>query len=210
MSMESSVYELHTFRSAKFRSVVKEAIEFFNNTPVRQLPPERFGGTGVYALYYRGKGDLYAALGELNAEGCTQPIYVGKAVPRGWRTGRKRVTADPLLYRRLREHTHSITQADNLIVNEFSCRFMILSDLESDLVIPVEAELIRLYQPLWNAIIDGFGNHDPGMGRYNQAPSEWDTLHPGRVWAKRLKGEPPSKKAIMAKVSDYLRRLPFT
>ncbi len=31
-----------------------------------------------------------------------------------------------------------------------------------------------------NKIIDGFGNHDPGKGRYNQLRSRWDKLHPGR------------------------------
>lgn len=44
--------------------------------------------------------------------------------------------------------------------------------VESDLVVPVEAELIRKYRPLWNTIIDGFGNHLAGSGRYNQARSE--------------------------------------
>ncbi|MDR0670086.1 MAG: Eco29kI family restriction endonuclease [Treponema sp.] len=39
---------------------------------------------------------------------------------------------------------------------------------------------------LWNIVVDGFGNHDPGSGRYNQQISSWDTIHPGRNWAKKL------------------------
>jgi hypothetical protein len=77
---------------------------------------------------------------------------------------------------------------------------MILTDIESDLVVPVEAELIRRYAPLWNTVIDGFGNHDPGRGRYDQAKSEWDVLHPGRPWAERLRGESPSLVQVMDKI----------
>jgi len=33
---------------------------------------------------------------------------------------------------------------------------------------------------------DGFGNHDPGSGRYNQKRSVWDQVHPGRSWATRM------------------------
>jgi len=30
---------------------------------------------------------------------------------------------------------------------------------------------------VWNVVIDGFGNHDPGAGRYNGERTRWDTLH---------------------------------
>jgi hypothetical protein len=53
-----------------------------------------------------------------------------------------------------------------------------------------ERLMIQTYRPLWNLLIDGFGNHDPGGGRYDQERSRWDTLHPGRHWAPRL-AEPP-------------------
>jgi len=53
--------ERHTFRSPAFRSVVEEAIAFFEGTPAYELPPPgRFVGCGVYALYYRGGYELYA------------------------------------------------------------------------------------------------------------------------------------------------------
>jgi hypothetical protein len=82
---------------------------------------------------------------------------------------------------------------------------MILQEIEADLIIPVEAALIRKHRPLWNAVIDGFGNHDPGKGRYDQARSEWDVLLPGRPWADRLTGQPPSLEEVLKKIQAALR-----
>ena len=93
-----------------------------------------------------------------------------------------------LLFNRIREHFRNIQQAENLFPNDFKCRYIILDGDESGIIGPVEAHLIRKSQPLWNAIIDGFGNHTPREGRFNQAKSGWDVLHPGRgdVWESRL------------------------
>ncbi|MEB3828202.1 Eco29kI family restriction endonuclease [Phormidium sp. CCY1219] len=194
----------HIFRSPKFRSVVNDAIQFFCETPVYPLPPtNRFIGAGVYGLYYLGDCGLYARLADANKQALEQPIYIGKAVPPGWRTARTQETQTTVLYRRLREHARSIEQVGNLQTEDFNCRFTILTHIETDLIGPVEAELIRRYQPLWNCVIDGFGNHDPGSGRYNQAPSEWDVLHPGRPWAERLTGVLPSLAIVTEKVGDF-------
>lgn len=194
-------YNLHVFRSPKLKSVVRDAIKFFIQTPVHKLPlTTKFIGGGVYALYYKGKYELYAKLSELNKEEYERPIYIGKAVPSGWRTGRVRSAIISDLYNRIREHAKSIEQVRDLHIDEFRCRFIILDKIEGDLVIPVEAELIRKFKPLWNTVIDGFGNHDPGSGRYNQAPSEWDVLHPGRKWVEKLTGEAPNLTNIIKKV----------
>ncbi len=196
----------HVFHSPQFRSVVNDAITFFGATPDYPLPlPGTFGGCGVYALYYAGGLELYVELAKKNKRSYIQPIYVGKAVPPGWRTGRVLGSGSPDLYRRLTEHTRSIQQAVNLQTRDFRCRFMILSGIESDLVVPIEAELIRKYQPLWNTLVDGFGNHDPGSGRYNQAKSEWDVLHPGRPWVERLAGQSSSLEEITAKIRRFLK-----
>lgn len=201
-------YKAHIFRSPKFRGVVDEATKFFSKTPLHILPPpDRFVGGGVYALYYLGRYELYSPLSKLNHKDCKYPIYVGKAVPPGWRTGRVSSSITPNLYQRLREHNRSLEQAKNLKADEFQCRFMILNDVESDLVVPVEASLIRQYRPLWNMVVDGFGNHDPGKGRYNQAKSEWDILHPGRLWADRLTGIAPELDTIISKVNTHLENL---
>ena len=205
MAMKSVNIKLHTFQSPKFRSVVEEAIQFFVGTPVHPLPPSnRFTGCGVYALYYLGDYDLYAKVARLNQDTCVLPIYVGKAVLPGWRAARATSTESKSLYSRLREHARNVQQVKNLEIGGFCCRFIILQKAEADLIVPVEAVLIRKYQPLWNSVIDGFGNHDPGKGRYNQARSEWDVLHPGRPWADKLAGEPPSLEETIKKVQAYL------
>lgn len=71
----------------------------------------------------------------------------------------------------------------------------------------VEAALIQLFRPLWNTIVDGFGNHDPGKGRYNQAKSDWDVIHPGRAWAERCTGAHADREDVLAKVSDYMAKI---
>jgi hypothetical protein len=182
--------ELHTFRSSKFRSVVEDATNFFDATPVHPLPPpNRFVGAGVYALYYIGSDfELYERIAAKNSPTIQAPIYAGKAVPPGSRTGFEvaaRESAD--LFRRLREHTNSIQQAENLSVDDFRCRFMIFGEVETDLIVPVESALIRKHRPLWNSnIMSGFGIHTPGKGRFEQARSRWDILHSGRSFAARM------------------------
>jgi hypothetical protein len=198
--------ELHTFRSPKFKSVVEDALRFFGSTPAHPLPPpQRFAGAGVYAFYYSGEFELYQGIAERNKDTARQPIYVGKAVPPGSRTGmsvRARETAD--LFRRLREHTLSLTQAENLKTDDFCCRFMVLNGVERDLIAPVESALIRRYRPLWNAnILSGFGIHTPGKGRFEQRRSRWDVLHPGRPWASRMKNLAASEEEIIADVRRF-------
>ncbi len=194
-------YSQHIFHSPRFRSIVNEAVAFFEQTSIyKLLSLQRFIGVGVYGLYYMGSYRLYEDLVGTNRDEWESPIYVGKAVPTGWRTARTRDAETPALYSRLREHTRSVQYAENLSASDFLCRFVIFNDLECDLIVPVEAQLIRRYQPLWNTVIDGFGNHDPGKGRYNQAKSAWDVLHPGRPWAERLRGEPPRLSDVIAQV----------
>jgi hypothetical protein len=130
---------------------------------------------------------------------------VGKAVPKGWRTARTGSEEDSTLYGRLREHGRSIKQGAGLDIKDFKCRFMILKGDESSMITIVEAALIRKYKPLWNTVVDGFGNHDPGSGRYDQAKSEWDVLHPGRAWVEKQKGQPPDLEKVKAKIKEVLK-----
>ncbi len=195
----------HVFHSDAFSEIIKDTIRFFNGTPVHLLPPpENFIGAGVYALYYIGESPYYKHLYELNRLNFVQPIYVGKAVPRGWRQARAQEASNEL-FSRLSDHHNSISQATNLRIEDFRCRFMILEDASVDLIGTVEAALIRQYTPVWNSCIDGFGNHDPGSGRYDQAKSDWDILHPGRKWAERLRGNHPAETEIIAKAESYFR-----
>lgn len=199
--------ELHTFHSPKFKSIVDDAVNFFQYTPIHPLPPpQRFVGAGVYALYYVGDFELYKKIVEQNKDAAMQPIYAGKAVPPGSRTGiNVRASESADLFRRLREHTNSIAQAENLDVNDFRCRFMVLNGVERDLIVPVESALINRHKPLWNSnVLSGFGIHTPGKGRFEQARSRWDILHSGRSFASRMSNMAASESDIIADVRRYL------
>lgn len=202
--------EEHVYTSDAFEEIIKDTIRFFNGTPVVQLPPlVRFHGTGVYAIYYIGKSDLYRSLSQRNRIEFSMPIYVGKAVPRGWRQARAETKPEKKSYElngRLNEHARSIHQAKNLSSEDFHCRFIILENAASNLIGTVEAALIRYYKPIWNIKIDGFGNHDPGKGRYNQAKSEWDVIHPGRPWADKCIGEEPDSNMVEERVAEYFTK----
>jgi hypothetical protein len=198
----------HVYKNDAFVELVKDAIRFFNGTPVQAVPPpERFQGTGIYALYYTGQSKIYAKYAELNRLGYDFPIYVGKAVPKGWRQSREtdsRQRSSYELYSRLREHARSINATASLSLGDFACRFMIFEGASSDMIGTLEAAIIKWKRPLWNCYLDGFGNHTPGMGRFEQAPSEWDVVHPGRPWAKMCKGKTRSRQAILKGVESFL------
>ena len=195
----------HVFCSPEFEELVKDAIRFFNGTPIQPLPPlEQFDGAGVYAIYFIGKSGIYSPFHQINRYEFKQPIYIGKAVPRGWRQGRISESSSQELYRRLLDHTKSLKQAANLDHKDFFCRFMILENAASDLIGTVEAALIRYYHPLWNSLIDGFGNHDPGSGRYNQEISEWDLIHPGRLWTQKCAPSNKDRNELIQEISKYL------
>ena len=201
----------HVYRNDAFAELVKDAVRFFNGTPVHSLPPpESFFGTGVYALYYTGNNLLYKRYAELNRLSYGYPIYVGKAVPKGWRQARvsdSDETQSKELFTRIKEHSRSITLGENLSLNDFSCRFVIFEQEGSDMISTIEAALITLNKPLWNISVDGFGNHDPGSGRYEQAKSDWDVIHSGRKWAEKCNGHSKDKTSIIVKIERHLKSL---
>ena len=201
----------HVYRNDAFAELVKDAVRFFNGTPVLPLPPSvAFHGRGVYAIYYIGSNPLYAQYAKLNRTSYGFPIYVGKAVPKGWRQSRTSDNAEiesRELFGRLRQHHSSLKLAPNLNADEFMCRFVIFEHSGSDMISTVEAALIKLNRPLWNTAVDGFGNHDPGKGRYEQARSDWDVIHPGRKWADKCNGVAKIHEVVLKKVKAHLATL---
>lgn len=173
---------------------------------VGPLPPEPFIGAGIYAIYYHGGFPLYRDIAVENRDGsCGWPIYVGKAVPAGARKGGFDLDADPgqALYKRLVEHATSIEHATNIDLADFQCRFLVVEDIWIPLA---ESLLIEMFSPLWNRIIDGFGNHDPGKGRHNQQRSQWDVIHPGRPWAHKLKEPVAGENIIWDAAEIYIAK----
>ncbi len=169
-------------------------------------PPNTFDGAGIYAIYYTGDFPVYRPISGSDKKIHLQyPIYVGKAVPEGARKGGLGldVPVGRVLHRRLTEHAKSIEQAKNLNLVDFRCRFLVVDDIW----IPLgEALLIEMFSPLWNIVVDGFGNHDPGGGRYNQQVSAWDVIHPGRPWAEKLTYGKSQSDIFMA-IEQHLARL---
>ena len=105
----------HVYQNDAFVELVKDAVRFFNGTPIQMLPtPVSFLGTGVYAIYYTGNYSLYKRYAELNRLSYDYPIYVG---------------------------------------------------------------------------------------------SDWDVIHPGRVWAEKCNGIPKSASAIIASIESHLKSL---
>lgn len=168
---------------------------------------ESFEGAGIYAIYYLGSFPAYQAITECNLNGrFIAPIYVGKAVPKGARKGGD-LDASPgkVLHSRLAQHARSIEEATNLDLGDFYCRYLIVDDIW----IPLgESLLIAKYDPLWNKLIDGFGNRDPGKGRHAGLRPRWDVLHPGRSWAERCQPRNETAEQIIREAQDYLRNNP--
>lgn len=143
-------------------------------------------GAGVYVIYYTGGFPHYAPIAARNLDGkYAQPIYVGKAVPKGARKGGLGFDSGSgkSLRDRLGQHASSIADVSNLELSDFYYRALTVEDIW----IPLgENVIIERYQPLWNRVIDGFGNKTPGKGRATQKRSSWDVLHPGRSFVDRL------------------------
>jgi hypothetical protein len=171
--------------------------------PLGGLPS--FRGAGIYAIYYRGAFPCYGPIAKANADATDPrwPIYIGKAIPPGGRKGAFNTEASDTtaLAVRLREHAESIQLAQNLELDDFVCRFLVVPDLWIPLA---ERLLIAHFAPIWNRLIDGFGNHDPGSGRYNGLRPRWDVLHPGRAWAEKCKVRPENAADIQREVEQYL------
>ncbi len=194
-----------TYNPLDKKNLGESVTEALLREPVCDLPPSPFIGAGVYALYYVGDFELYEEISRRNRGGkFNWPIYVGKAVPAGARKGGFGLDAEPgrVLYNRLKQHASSIEEAGNLSLSDFKCRFLVVDDIW----IPLgENLLIQSLQPVWNLEIDGFGNHDPGSGRYEQQRSAWDVIHPGRSWAERLKAPPGGAQSIIDQAASHIR-----
>jgi hypothetical protein len=187
---------------------VAEALVSSKAHPLGGLPA--FNGAGIYAIYYRGGFDAYKLIADRNADQANpqSPIYVGKAVPAGARKGG--ALADPTqsraLFNRLGEHAESIQAAGNLDIADFTCRYLVVDDIW----IPLgESLMIAKFSPLWNTIVEGFGNHDPGSGRYQGLRPRWDAVHPGRSWAAKCKDRPESVADILRDAKSYLSNIAF-
>lgn len=175
------------------RMSVTEALLNQRLIPMTQLGP--FYGGGIYAIYYTGNFPAYTR----GLSGV--PLHVGKATPPASQYAVHEVTSQAL-YKRLREHIESINQAENLDIKDFHCRILRVDDFWTQEAVK---KLIERFSPIWNTIADGFGNHDPGGGRYVGVCSRWDVLHPGRPWASKCRPNDASADDIIQDIYNHLK-----
>jgi len=147
---------------------------------------------------YHGTHEVYAPI--VNAQPPV-PIYVGKAVPAGARKAGASSRGSEL-WKRLKEHADSIEAADNLRLRDFACRHLVVVPVWIPLA---ERFLVEYYRPVWNVLVDGFGNHPPGKGRKDMRRPRWDIIHPGRAWAASLTAA-ESEEDILRQVRDFFRQ----
>jgi Eco29kI restriction endonuclease len=185
-------------------SVAKALVE---QKPKQLSNLHSFHGAGIYAIYYTGLFKPYARLSLQNkADDLVAPIYIGKAIPVGGRkgVGLSDASKSKALFNRLREHAETIQAVTNLDIQDFQCRYLVVDDIW----IPLgESLLITQFSPLWNSLIDGFGNHDPGSGRYKGVRPRWDVLHPGRSWADKCQPRQETIQDIRNDVEEFFRAL---
>lgn len=185
-------------------SSVAEALLGRKVHPLGQL--ERFSGAGIYAIYYTGSSNFYQPIAERNRDGKFEaPIYVGKAISEGARKGGKDAeAATRALLARLGDHEKSIRAASNLRIEDFFCRYLVVDEIW----IPLgEQLLIAKFSPIWNSLVDGFGNHDPGKGRYRGMRPRWDLIHPGRSWAEKCQPRLETAEQVLAEIISYLKNV---
>lgn len=184
-------------------------IELLGRAPVPLGELGEPAGAGIYAIYYSGPFPAYAPIRSDIVDGVfSQPIYVGKAIPKGGRKGglTKDATIGRALADRLRQHAASVEEAGNLDLADFHARHLVVEDIW----IPLgENMLIETFKPVWNRAIDGFGNKDPGRRRATQYRSPWDVLHRGRVFANKLAEPPITTDFLMQRVEDYFAERPM-
>lgn len=195
------------FNPLSLPSLAESVVTALMRQPVHPLPPEEtFLGSGIYAIYMVNPSDPYGRLAEYNdpsEDRFDWPVYVGKAVPKGSRKGGVEFGAgtERAIYSRLRQHGNSVAAASNLDPTNFRCRFLVTAPVWIRLA---ESVVINRYQPVWNAVVDGFGNHDPGKRRATQHRSKWDVLHPGRHWAEKLASPDVDQAQVEVEVRTFL------
>ncbi len=208
--MNAKVIPFNPLDTKNLGASVAEAMLGGPVRPLGGLSP--FLGAGIYAIYYTGDFPPYSEIAKRNAQGkFSVPIYVGKAVHAGSRKGgasanKPQTSGAKPLFSRLTEHAESVQAALNLSLDHFHCRFLVVDDIW----IPLgESLLIARYAPLWNSLVEGFGNHDPGRGRYEGLRPRWDTLHPGRGWAEKCRERGEKPEDIERDVISYLQATTF-
>lgn len=180
------------------------AFSFINQArrKLDQLTHSKFQGSGVYAIYYVGNSESsYAPLSSTES-----PIYVGKATPQH-PFAQDAAQQGFTLFKRLGEHARNINRT-NLGLSDFEYRAV---TVQSGMEAAVEDFLIRLFKPIWNKevkICFGIGKHGDSASTRRNKRSPWDTLHPGRNWAKATESDQCKIEDIRKQITRHLKKNP--
>jgi len=171
-----------SFDTAEFNPLAVEnvgvtlAVELLEQQLHPMPPTQEFVGAGVYALYYSGSHPAYLGLTEIDKGRNKYPLYIGKASGESSKQGfRSNTSKKRKLFERITQHAKSIDEVNNLTINDFRCRFLVLDDAYIALA---ESVLIRVFRPAWNGM--SFGSKVVGKNRMGGRVGLWDALHPGR------------------------------
>jgi hypothetical protein len=168
-----------------------------------ELSDAPFYGSGVYAIYYVGKCEgVYNPL-----SGTETPIYVGKSTPAN---ANAETVEDQgqALYKRLQEHAKNIRKTQ-LDLADFEYR---AAPIQTGMQGAVEDFMIRLFKPIWNKEIKicfGIGKHGDSASTRRNKRSPWDTMHPGRSWAKETSEDQMSRLEIESKIEAHFKSHPI-
>ena len=176
--------------------------------PLGSLEP--FEGSGIYVIYYTGDFKPYVTITDKNRnQKWESPIYVGEATRKGGRKGGVLAEGAPgrAIFERLGNHADSIRSVAALKIEDFWCRYLVTKDF----FIPLcESLLIDRYNPIWNKLVDGFGNKDVGVSRRaTQQKSMWDVLHPGRPIAAGAPNKRyPNAESVTQLIDNFFAKKP--
>jgi hypothetical protein len=175
--------------------------ELMNRGPYPLPPSNRFPGAGVYALFYVGESPVYASI---SSSAALDPVYVGKAIPKGSRKGLITGASAPghELFSRLQKHRGTIAATKNLELEDFRCRFLVVNPLWISMA---ERLLIEEFQPPWNMAVDGFGLNPPGSKRMTGMIPWWHALHPGGLWSSKME-QLRSQEEAETRLRDFFAR----
>lgn len=169
--------------------------------PLSEIP--RFYGSGIYAIYYKGRFPAYAPI-----SGTETPIYVGQAAP-AINNARTPLEQGPRLCGRLSDHRKNIGLATTTLdLADFEFRSLVV---QSSWEGAAEDYMIHLFKPIWNSetgILYGLGKHGDDAGTRANKRSPWDTMHPGRKWAEASKEDAKTPATIAAELTRHFAEHP--
>ena len=180
--------EDHVYQNDAFSELCKDAMRAFNATPVCDLPPPPFKGAGVYAIYCTARSGIYERYGnKVNRTGYNVPIYVGKAVPKGWWQIRTAGLDTLPIAEQVELWMDLVKRSIGLKLEDFHIRAF---EVSIDILRGIQLLMLRTYHPLWNRL---FASHKTAKA----LKSSWARIHSVRFRSK-------ADKAVQEEVRKML------